>query len=760
VPETPFKAAIHGLALLLLLMQSTVRADDDVDPCPQPDEAVKDRRPVAAPASKVDPGTLPTTIDGDHMEYTVDGNMVLSGNVVMKQGDREIHADHLEVNPTDRTAKMEGGVEFSAPALKVRGNSGNYSPMLGADFEGTQFELPERRARGAARTMKVDENGKITLVDVNFTTCPANDVAWQLDADKIELDTRERTGTGHGTKVEFKGVPILYLPWMTFPIGPQRQSGFLFPAIGGSSRNGAQFQAPYYWNIAANMDFTAEPTYYSKRGVDLGGEFRYLTHRHEGTFEFNYLPHDDVTGDQRTYFKLDHVSELPGEWRFRIDATDVSDTNYFEDFAQGPEGTSVAFAERLAELSYRDEHFNVRGQVQDFQTIDDQLPDDERPYTRAPRLLASGDWQMGGQGSLDYGFDAELVNFQRNVSQATVAQLPDAGVTGWRLDVAPHAGLDWSAPGYFARPTIGYRYTQYSLSNRAPGESDSLSRALPYATFDAGLMFERSSGGHAQRELTLEPRALYLYTPYRDQSQLPLFDTGIPDLNLVQLYRTNRYVGADRVNDANQIAVGLTSRLLNSQSGAQYLAVSIGQAYYFEKPRVVLPGEPPATRDSSDFIGQVSLTAYKNWNIEAGMQWNPQDQDSERSQFLIQYRPDGEHVVNLAYRQQKDLTEQVDASTAWPIGKKWNAYARYVYSFFDSKTLDEFAGFEYKACCFRVRGVARRSVSNRDGRSETGVYLQLELNGLASVGTGADAFLERTIRGYSRETPVPGKPTP
>ena len=272
-------------------------------------------------------------------------------------------------------------------------------------------------------------------------------------------------------------------------------------------------------------------------------------------------------------------------------------------------------------------------------------------------------------------------------------------------------------------------------------------------------MFERPSGSQGQRRLTLEPRALYLYTPFREQSQLPLFDTGLPDLNLVQLFRTNRYVGADRVNDANQIAFGLTSRLLDSRSGAQYLAASVGQAYYFEKPRVVLPDEPPATRDTSDFIAQVSLSAYKNWNVEAGLQWNPEDSRSERSQFRLQYQPAGDRVINLAYRAQRERIEQADVSAAWPIGERWNAFGRYVYSLLDSKTLDEFAGFEYKGCCYKLRAVARRSVSNREGSSESSFYMQLELNGLASVGT-TDAFLERSIRGYSPETSPERKATP
>lgn len=716
------------------------RADET--PCPPPSGT---RNPPIENESAAGPAPDSTdkraTIDGDEVEYSVNGNAVLSGNVEMRQGNRVLRADHLEYDAENQRAKLEGGVEFSDPTLTVRGNSGSYSAVLGAEFQGAEFELPERGARGAASSLQMDATGKVTLQDVTFTTCPLDDMSWQMRARSIELDTRERNGVSRGASVRFKSVPIVYLPWMTFPIGTQRKSGFLFPNVGGSSRNGAMFELPYYWNIRPNLDFTAQPVYYSKRGVDLAGQFRYLTHRQRGTFEFNYLPSDDkFANEDRSRLYLEHVAELPGEWRFRIDATDVSDSQYFEDFARGPEGTSVPFAERLAEFTYRDEHLNVRGQVQDFQTIDDDLAPLDRPYSRAPRILASGDWGPG-LGAIDYGFDAELVNFDRNI-----------GVTGWRLDIAPRAGFDWSGPGFFVRPSAGYRYTQYSLEDQAPGTDDSPSRSLPFASLDAGLVFERTAGSHGQRRMTLEPRALYLYTPFREQDQLPLFDTGLPDLNLVQLFRTNRYVGADRVNDANQIAFGLTSRLFDAESGAQYLAASFGQSYYFDRPRVVLPNETPSARDTSDFIAQLSLTAYKNWNLEAAIQWNPEDSRSERSQFRLQYRPDGERVVNLAYRAQRDRIEQADVSAAWPIGKRWNAFGRFVYSLRDNDTLDQFAGFEFKACCYRVRAVARRYVSNRDGERETAVFLQLELNGLASVGTPADAFLERAIRGYSPET--------
>lgn len=734
----------QGLTLLLALaIPAGALAAGQEAPCPDSAANSTDDAPASdSPTPSVDSASQPITIDADDddFEFDVNGNARLCGNVEMRQGQRVIRTDCLEYNAETSRAKLAGGVEYSDDKLRVRGGNGTYSPATGAEIDGAEFELLERSARGSAKSLQVNGEDTVTLQGVTFTTCPADDVDWELRANRISLDTRARNGTSRGTSVRFKDVPIFYLPYMSFPLGPQRKSGFLFPEPGYSSRNGAEVPVPYYWNLRPNVDLLTEPIWYSKRGLDLGGKLRYLTANQRGELDFNYLPNDDVLGINRHFVHLAHVAELPAEWRFRIDATDVGDNRYFEDFALGPEGTSVPFAERLAQASYRDEHWNVRAQLQHFQTIDEALTEEQRPYARTPRILASGDWDSG-LGAIEYGFDAEFVNFDR-----------DVGVTGWRMDLAPRAGFDWSAPGFFVRPSAGFRYTQYSLDNTEPGQDKSLSRSLPFASVDAGLVFERSSGSRGQRRMTLEPRALYLYTPYRSQDDLPLFDTGLPDLNLVQLYRNNRYAGADRVNDANQIAFGLTSRLFDSGSGQQYVAVSLGQAYYFERPRVVLPTETPSSRDTSDFVAQLSLTAWKHWNLEAGIQWNPEDTRSERSQFRLQYRPGNDRVVNLAYRAQHERLEQVDVSAAWPIGKGWNAFGRVVHSLRDDSTLERFAGFEYSACCWRVRAVARRFISNSEGTQETGFQLQLELIGMASVGSDANAFLERSIRGYSPET--------
>lgn len=725
--------------LSLWLTATRVSAEDQL--CASP--AVRDPGLTAAEREPGDTVVKAGDIEifSDNAELATGGDAKLSGNVVVRQGERVIRADNVAYDAENQRLQVQGAVQYEDSLVRATGGSGTYSQVLGATFEGAEFELFERNARGSARSMSLDTNGRVDLEDVSFTSCPTNDPAWRIAANRLHLDTRTRNGTGRDAKIEFKGVPLLYTPWISFPIGNQRKTGLLFPDVGASSRNGAQVSIPYYWNIAPNIDFTALPVLYSKRGVDLAGELRFLTTAQRGSLDFNYLPGDRLADRDRNRVRLLHSASLPAGWRWRADATNVSDTTYFEDFAQGTEGTAVAFAERFAELSYRDANWNLRAQVQNFQVLDAALAREDRPYMRAPRIVAGADFALPRWPSFTYGFDSEIVNFRRNT-----------GVTGWRADAAPRVGFDWSGAGYFVRPTVGYRYTAYSLDDVAPGVNDSPDRSLPFTTVDAGVVLERPSGKRGQRRLTLEPRALYLYTPFREQNDLPVFDTTVPDLNTVQLFRLSRYVGADRVSDANQLSVGVTSRLLDSASGAQYVALTVGQAVYFEQPRVALPNETTVNRDRSDFIAQLALTAYKNWNIEAGLQYNTEEPRSERTQFAVQYRPGNDRVVNLAYRSQYQRLEQAEASAAWPVSRRWSVFGRAVYSLRDEEALEQFAGFEYRACCWSLRTVARRFISSRTGDEDTGVYLQLELNGLASVGNPAGAFLASSIRGYSPDT--------
>jgi LPS-assembly protein len=298
---------------------------------------------------------------------------------------------------------------------------------------------------------------------------------------------------------------------------------------------------------------------------------------------------------------------------------------------------------------------------------------------------------------------------------------------------------------------------------------------------DTGLVLERATGSHGQRLQTLEPRLLYLYVPRRNQDDFPVFDTTVPDLNLVQLFRKNRYVGLDRLSDANQLAVGLTTRMVDSNSGRQFLSATIGEAVYITSPTVHLPRETADSRTTSDMVGEADLTAYKNWNAHIGLQWNPHDQRAERGEVRFQYLPARDQVINVGYRYRRDAftdstlfdangnpvvttppagtnnrLEQIDTSFAWPVAHNWNAYGRVVYSLADDKSIERFVGFQYRSCCWGLRFVGGRSVSTRTGESDTSLRLQLELNGLSNVGVPVDSFLERSIRGYSaRQTTSP-----
>lgn len=676
-------------------------------------------------------------VESDDAQVTRAGDATLEGRVILRQGGRELSADHLEYHKESDDFAVHGNVDYRDGTMHVHGSTGNYDPEKGATLGSASFELPARPARGIADTILVKPNAHTELENVKFTTCPLGNNDWILNASSIDLDTAKHTGTGKGVRLDFKGVPILYTPVITFPIGNERKSGFLFPGAGHSSRSGIEFSLPYYFNLAPNYDLTETPRLLSDRGVQLGTEFRYLTERQHGQVQLDFLPNDRVADRDRLYVEWKHTADFTDAWRARVDAGYASDSNYFEDFGFDPAGTSITYVERRMSFEYLDRTWSLLAELQNYQTIDQTIEDTARPYSSVPRITARGDWPRGWLG-LAYSIDAEAVNFMR-----------DVGTQGLRFDLQPEVSLPLARPGMFLKPALSWRYTGYMLEDRNPGEPNDPERTAPIASLDTGLIFERSSGLRGQRIQTLEPRILYVYVPFRDQTDLPVFDTGLPDLNLVELFRTNRYVGADRLSDANQLSVGVTSRLLEAETGKQFLSATLGQTYYFETPKVTLPDETPVASNRSDLIAQLALTAYRDWNINLGYQWNPQSPHTDKSEASVQYRPAGDSIVNVGYRYRRDSVEQGDLSVIWPIGKGWHVFGRYVYSLRDDSAIDRFAGFEYRSCCWKFRLLARDYVSSRTGERERSIGLELELNGLSSVGVPTGTFLEHSIRGYS-----------
>jgi len=743
--------------------------------------------------TKPDP-SIPFDILTDSSSAGVNGNVTLHGNVTIRQGDREVRAQDAQYDGASESVTVKGSVVYQDPIVRLQGSDGQYSPTAGASVRSAQFQLIERPARGTAQSIDLSPEGILKLNGVTFTSCRPSQTAWQLRARTLTLDTVKQIGSGRDATVDFEGVPVMYLPWLSFPLSSERKSGFLFPTFGNSTNSGFELEVPYYFNIAPNADLTFSPIYYSKRGVDLTGDARFLTDDQSGELQWHFLPDDLVYpseahnldtelaseelppvtfgGSQRSYVTFQDTANLPEDVRVLVDAANVSDPLYFQDFGTGPEATSTAFLQRLVEVSYRDEDWNLGAEAQQYQTIDllppYPLPDLYRPYARAPRFFADGDFGWGPDDLFRYGFDSELVHFIR-----------DVGVTGWRLDLMPRFGFDFEDPGYFVRADVEWRYTHYLLDDTLPGEERSPSRSLPISSFDTGLKLDRPLGTGGDRTLTLEPRLMYLYVPYRNQDQLPIFDSSVPDLNVVELFRTNRYVGADRVGDADEVTLGVTSRYVNAETGQQYVSATLGQAYYLETPRVELPGEPLNAQRNSDLVGEVVLSAYQNWNVDLNVEMSPDQAQSEREFVQLQYKPGPESVINIAYRYQRqivlpsDLTtpgeypvmvsplvnptntgeatglDQIDVSGAWPVTREVNVLGRMVYDLDAHEGLDRLVGFEYRACCWRIRVLGRRYLINGTGQQDTAFLFQLQLSGLAGVGPASDAFLGRAIRGYS-----------
>ena len=685
---------------------------------------------------------------GADLPVTEGGEVKLHGPVEVRQHDRTLTAREATYDTSTQAIDATGDVEYRDSKIKVSGDTADWQPNGGGAFGNAEFELPQRQARGHADRIAVAADGKVELDHVDYTACPAGQRDWVLHAREIDIDRKAQEGDGHDVRLDFLGVPILYLPFISFPVGDARKSGFLFPSPGESSRNGFEIAAPYYWNMAPNYDATLTPGYMSKRGGTLGSEFRFLTDSSKGEFQDDWVPHDRSADRDRDLLKFVERTDFASHLRFDTNIDYASDPGYFSDFGQGPEATSVTFLTRVARLTYLDSHWKVVGLAEQFQTIDQTVLAGDRPYTRAPQVLVGGSWTDGsGPG---FEVHAEAVNFTR-----------DTGTQGGRYDIEPTASWTFRGPGAFLIPALGYHATQYALRDD-PGVPSTPSVSAPIATLDTGLTFERSNGATLQ---TLEPRMLYTYIPYRDQSALPVFDSGLPDLNLVQLFRSERYVGGDRIGDANQLALGATTRFVDLASGRQLLAATLGQIYYFSPPRVLLPTETATSASTSDLVTQLDISAYKHWNVMVGEQWDPHARQSDLSELMVQYKPSWDRIANFSYRYRRDLLNQLDGSLAWPIKGAWNVYARHVYSIRDHAAVESLAGFEYQACCWRLRLVARRYVSAFTPTTgatgvpaatltgtrtyDTGVSLQLELNGLSSVGQRDDAFLERSIRGYS-----------
>jgi LPS-assembly protein len=736
-PTTILSLKFLIIAGALLILPYAHAADPDS--CHAPVERISVDKPMSA-IDLSSPETIVFEVGELDAQLGDEPTASMTGGVLLRQGNRLAGADSARYEPSQQTLLLDGNVRYEDPGSNVQSDSAQFSYALGlVRFEGASFTLDGNTARGAADALEISQQGNLELDGVNYTTCPPESNDWLLQAKDIDLDTRNGVGTARGVKLRFQGVPILWAPYLSFPIGDARKTGVLAPQIGSSNRSGNEIRVPYYWNIAPNYDATITPRLLTDRGLQMGVQFRYLTETMNGQAIAEHLASDNMFNDSRTMLQLEHRTMFVNGWRNRINFREVSDSQYFEDLGGSLSVSSITHLDRHMTFDYHTDSVSLFGQVQGFQTIDEAILPEDEPYRRVPQLLVRGNWPDKWLG-MRFGLDGELVNFDR-----------DIGVTGWRLNMAPSLALPISrSPGWFVTPAVTVDHTQYELSDTLPGQTTDPRRTVPVASLDLGMVLERSMGESLDdRIMTLEPRMLYVHVPHRDQDDLPVFDTITPDFNLISLFRTNRFLGVDRIADTDQISVGVTSRILDVSSGRELVSATIGQTRYLSESTIFLPGEPVLTDETSDYIAEVRFLLFESLNFDIGHQWGDKERGTTQSQARMQYRPAGNKILNLAYRFRRDSLEQGDLSWSWPIATQWNFVGRYKFSFRDDEALEEVFGLEYESCCWGLRLVSRRYISTRDGTRDTSIGLQLVLKGLSSVGTSADKMLERGILGYS-----------
>ena len=761
----------------------------------------------------IQPEALPGAIEieGDKLDLYLDRKMRATGNAVISKGDQKVYGDNIEYDVQNDELKVDGNAridlgdsELRGPSLKMRlsesigemrdasvtlnkqytnsnANSGvrndtnthmqssvyTQSRLLNAQTTLTDnprlyqdsYREPAtpigqasidpkfNSSRGDAKAILFEGQDKKRLKDARYTTCEAGVDDWYIKASEIELDDFTESGTAKNARVEFKGVPLLYTPWMSFSFNNERKSGLLAPTIGTTSRSGFETLIPYYINIAPDMDATLGVRYLSKRGAQLQGEFRYLGENYSGINNLEYLNNDSLNGGQRYYANISHNHTLGAGWSAGYNFEKVSDDEYFSEMSTRITSTSRVNLPQEGRIDYVGDVWRFNGLVQKYQTLDNT----NFPYERLPQLTLTADKEW------DYA-DAELYSqwayFDRNKKAPLAA-------TGSRLTVYPSLSVPFTQAYGYVTPKFGVHATNYLLNdnNFVVGAStisnNSDSRTLPIFSLDSGLFYERDvnivKNSYTQ---TIEPRLFYVYIPDKNQDRLPVFDSGLADLNLTTLFSENQFTGNDRINNANQLSLAFTTRMIDKDTGAERIAATIGQRYYFDDQNVTLPGSIASKDNSSDIIAALTARLSNKWNLDAFWQYNTDDAGMVRTNVLARYNPEPGKLLNVGYRYTQQFLEQVNLSGQWPLSQGWYGVGRFNYSIKEKTLIESLAGLEYDAGCWQARTVIQR-VETATAEANYGLFFQLELGGLASIGSNPLNLLRRDIPGYLSSSEIP-----
>ena len=746
-----------------------------------------------------------TTIKADPpVDYKINGNVEFQNGVTINQPGRSLYAKHATITPNLKTGKLdainaEGNIRLAQPgqlllAKSIQANLVDHKASAvdvdylirvsaaSPSFLNTTSTDPNFTgyAHGSADKIEQENQTQFSLSNATYSTCPPTTRTWELDAHSIKIDQATGRGEAYNTLLKVHGVPILYLPYFNFPTNNARKSGFLYGSIMSSSQSGLIFGIPYYFNLAPNYDDTFTPTVYSKRGVLLSNNFRYLTQHNSGSINLDVIPYDQLDNDAWRYGYTFKDNSNYNNWNTDLNYNGVSDDSFLEDFSVF--NANQILLNRSFTANYQNVHWNFSGLLQSYQIVNTELTTVNRPYSQLPSLTLNGQYP-GFLGPLSFSINTNVTRFTK--SPATTFETPP--VEGDRLNVNPTLSLPFTQSyGYFT-PIVSLDSTSYSLNNAAENgfPRSSPSTNLPIINVDSSLYFDRDfSWDHKTYSQSLAPRLYYLYVPYRNQNDIPVFDTTIVPFSFSQLFTTNSFSGYDRTQNANQISYALTSSVHNP-SGAEVLSGGIGQIWYFANRNVSLcettPGSPPCIQTENPEYNQrfSDVAAYFNynfnsaWTFSANITYDPNVSLLDLQEYALAYTPNNMDVLNLSYQNNHKnysllSNQQVIAGTPPPrssifngsfvlgMTPTWATFGDLSYSLENNGPIAEFAGIQYSSCCWAIRlGDYRYVVNNNPntpniltGSMSNTVLLQFLLKGLGGMSSGPVNNLLASIPSY------------
>lgn len=771
---SPLRRHALAAAVLVLLGPSWAKAQTAA-PGPAPLKST--------PSLRGEPGgdaALPMILQADRLSGRPDLDAIAEGAVELRRGATVIRADRVAYDVPQDLVKAQGDVvieregnRFTGPRLQL------HVQRFEGSFEQPDYFIARTQAGGHAERVDFLDPQRAEAIGATYTSCPrdgSQDPAWLLSTERVRMDFETNTGIAEGAVVRFYGVPILAAPVLSFPLTDARKSGWLPPNINLDSKSGFMLGVPYYWNIAPNRDATFTPVVMTRRGVGLDSEFRYLQPRFEGRVNWNVLPHDRVAGRSRDAVQFVHEGTTPLDLHYRADILRVSDDAYWKDFPRAvPSITPRLLSQNLdADRAFEGPGSDWRAyaRVQRWQVLNDADPASAQiapPYERMPQVGLRGEGRLA-RGALEYSVETEFNRFELAEGQGTGSRRPTSGSRTHLL-----AGLAWpmQLPGGWITPKLQVNAAAYRWKQEVAGveQTGSDARVVPTFSLDSGLVFERDAQwfGRTMRQ-TLEPRVLYVNTPWRDQTGLPNFDAAGKDFNDISIFSENAFAGVDRVSDTHQVTAGVTSRWLDADSGVETMRLGLVQRYLLRDQRLTpapqggvdVEGEP-VTQRLSDLLLLGSSTIWPNWTLNAAVQYSTDISRVVRSIVGARYSPGPFRTINLNYRLTRGSSEQAEIGWQWPIygpalrkdaaassgscRGSWYSVGRLNYSVQDRRFTDALAGFEYDAGCWIGRVVAER-VSTGRSEATTRLMLQLELVGLSRLGSNPLRTLKDNIPGY------------